>query len=411
MADDSFLADPAGLDRALDLLLASRDAATENARAIGPSALPSAFPAAGVGDHAALEFLAPWVLDRAARLDLPDAFAHMDPPTPWLTWATTLWNAALNQNLLHPQTAPFARQAEELVVRWLAPLFGMDGGHLTPGSTVANLTALWAARELRGVRRVVASEQAHVSIAKAANLLALPLVRVPTDQRGRLLSDRLPGQLADACVVLTAGTTGCGAVDPLLVDIQCGWRHVDAAWAGPLVMSQKYAGRLVGIELADSVACSAHKWLFQPKESALVMFRDSSAAHSAVSFGAGYLEQPNVGLLGSHGAAAVPLLATLMAWGRRGVAARVERCMNHAERLAQFLERHDHAELFDWPETGVVAWRPAGEIDWRQILEAVPAGAMSTTVLDGQTWLRHVFANPNAEPERLIQRLGELLGG
>jgi L-2,4-diaminobutyrate decarboxylase len=85
----------------------------------------------------------------------------------------TLWNASLNQNLLHPDVAPVARDIEAQVIGWLAPLFGMDGGHMTPGSTVGNLTALWAARELRGVKRVVASEGAHLSIGKAAHILGL----------------------------------------------------------------------------------------------------------------------------------------------------------------------------------------------------------------------------------------------
>jgi glutamate/tyrosine decarboxylase-like PLP-dependent enzyme len=65
--------------------------------------------------------------------------------------------AAVNQNLLHPDTGPVARLLEPLVVGWLAPVFGMGGGHLVPGSTLANLTALWAARDLAGARTVVTS--------------------------------------------------------------------------------------------------------------------------------------------------------------------------------------------------------------------------------------------------------------
>jgi L-2,4-diaminobutyrate decarboxylase len=107
-------------------------------------------------------------------LDAPTAFAYMDPPTPWLTWAMALWNSSLNQNLLHPATAPVARHIEEKVIAWLAPFFGMQGGHMTPGSTMANLTALWSARECAGVAEVVTSGNAHLSIAKAAHLLGSP---------------------------------------------------------------------------------------------------------------------------------------------------------------------------------------------------------------------------------------------
>ena len=88
----------------------------------------------------------------------------MDPPTPWVSWAATLWAARLNQNLLHPDTAPIARPLEERAFDWLAPFFGMGGGQLVPGSTLAHLTALWAARDLRGVDEIVASEAAHLSV-------------------------------------------------------------------------------------------------------------------------------------------------------------------------------------------------------------------------------------------------------
>jgi L-2,4-diaminobutyrate decarboxylase len=71
----------------------------------------------------------------------------MDPPTPWFTWAATQWAAAFNQNLVHPYPAPVARRLERQVIGWLASAFGMDGGHMVPGSSVANLTALWAARK------------------------------------------------------------------------------------------------------------------------------------------------------------------------------------------------------------------------------------------------------------------------
>ncbi|NDD78216.1 MAG: aspartate aminotransferase family protein, partial [Betaproteobacteria bacterium] len=130
--------------------------------------LPIELPQFGVGSRGALNSLAPSILGGAARLGEATSFAHMDPPTPWITWAITLWNASLNQNLLHPATAPVARQLEERVVTWLAPFFGMNGGHMTPGSTVANLTALWSARECAGITEVIASEGAHLSIAKAA---------------------------------------------------------------------------------------------------------------------------------------------------------------------------------------------------------------------------------------------------
>ncbi len=367
--------------------------------------LPEALPEEGVGEGAALEHLAPAALTGAARLGDPGYFAHMDPPTPWVSWAAAMWAASLNQNLLHPDTAPTARLLEERVVGWLAPCFGMGGGHLVPGSTIANLTALWAARELRGVTEVVCSTVAHVSVRKSAHLLGLGLREVPVDAAQRLDVGSL-GDLSRSALVLTAGTTVAGAVDPLHAGEGAAWRHVDAAWAGPLRLTDRYASRLAGVETADSVAVSGHKWLFQPKESALVLFADTERAHAAVSHGAGYLAVPNVGVLGSHGAAALPLAATLLAWGRTGVAARVERCMHHAETLAELVRADGRLELAPvlreaGPRAGVVLWRPR-DADPDAVRARLYRSFVSVTELDGQRWLRSVAANPSADPHLVV---------
>jgi len=399
--DDEFAANPAGLHHAVDLL--GRDFGL-----VDPADLPAALPEKGMGSRSALDFLAPNILGRAARLGAASSFAHMDPPTPWITWATTLWNASLNQNLLHPGTAPVARHIEQRAVDWLAPYFGMSGGHMTPGSSLANLTALWAARECSGVDEVLASESAHLSIRKAANLLGLRFRALPCDSGGALVAESLPVDLSRSALVLTAGTTNAGAIDPLDLAGRAAWTHVDAAWAGPLRLT-RYAERLAGIEAADSVAVSAHKWLFQPKESALVLFGDAQRAHAAISFGGAYLAVPSVGVQGSHGAMAVPLLATLLAWGREGIGARVERCIDLAERLAAFVGEDARLVLFAAPRTGIVVWRPKDMEVFDNVLKRLPAGAASTTTMAGQRWLRNVAANPNADVDLLIGEVHKAL--
>jgi L-2,4-diaminobutyrate decarboxylase len=396
LIDPAFVADGEALGQALALLLARGQ--------IGDKAvLPMSLPDTGIGEAATLRQLAPLILGGAQRLDGALAMAHMDPPTPWITWATTLWNASLNQNLLHPDTAPVARDLEVLVVNWLAPLFGMNGGHLVPGSTVANLTGIWAARDAAGAEEVVASRAAHLSVEKAAKLLGMRYRPVETDVLGRLQANAL-GDLKRACLVLTAGTTSVGAVDPLDTIGQAAWTHVDAAWAGPLRLSERHAEVLAGIERADSVAISAHKWLFQPKESALILFRETSRANKAISFGGAYLTVPNVGLLGSHGATAVPLLATLLAFGRRGVAARIERCLTQMREFAGHITEQGGIELFAASVTGVLAWR-SSRVPTERLHEALPAGSTSITTIRGEKWLRNVAANPNADPLALAEQV------
>lgn len=393
VTDASFSPSRDDLVRAVDLLLSS-------AKGQRPS-LPDAMPETGDGEAAVLDRLAPLVIGGARRLGAPTVFAHMDPPAPWIAWAATFWNAALNQNLFHGDTAPAARAIETRVVQWLAPYFGMNGGHMCPGSTLANITAIWAAREMARITRVVASEHAHLSIGKAAHLLGLRHESVAVTPDGKLHPDALPDDLSDACLVLTAGGTSTGAIDPLDLADRAAWTHVDAAWAGPLCLTDAYKDRLAGLAAANSVAVSAHKWLFQPKESALVFFREPEAAHAAISTTGPYVATPNVGVLGSHGAMAVPLLATLMAWGRAGVADRVERCMAMAEDLYGRLDARADVETFAPPTTGVFAWRPVDGRRFEGVAKALPDGVASRTQLLGKPWVRQVAANPMADIDQI----------
>ncbi|MEM9217256.1 MAG: pyridoxal-dependent decarboxylase [Cyanobacteria bacterium P01_F01_bin.150] len=369
--------------------------------------LPEHYPEQGLGESATLNLLAPHILGNAARLDDPLALAHMDPPTPWITWATALWNARLNQNLLHPATAPFAIAAEKKVVNWLIPYFGMEGGHFCSGSTLANLTALWAARDAKQVKKIVASGAAHLSIQKSAQILGLPFETLPTNDQGQMVLE-VPIDLSNACLVLTAGTTATGAIDPLDLIGQAAWTHVDAAWAGSLRLSPTYADRLDGIEQADSIAISVHKWFFQPKESALVLFRDLELANSAISFGGGYLTEPNIGVQGSRGAAAVSLLATLIAWGQTGLVERIDWTMAIAQTLSDFILAEPGLDQLAAPTTGINVFRPT-RITTDTLLQCLPEGLFSTCVLGDNVWLRSVAANPLADINAIIDVLQQAL--
>lgn len=393
LPDESFLPSE-NLDRAIHLLRTCQG---------NPQRLPSSLPELGMGEFDALEKLAPSVIGGAADLGASSSLAHMDPPTPWVTWAASLWNASRNQNLLHEATSPFATEAERLVLGWLLPFFSMEEGHFCSGSTLANLTALWAARDSRGIRRVAASESSHVSIKKSANILGLEYEALPVDKSGKIA--KLPdGGLDSVCLVLTAGTTATGSIDPLDLVNKAGWTHVDAAWAGPLRLSSVHSALLGGIEQADSIAVSAHKWLFQPKESAMVMFKHGTEANNAISFGGGYLARPNIGVQGSRGAAAIPLLATLLAWGRLGIAERIEYCVSLAEKLASKLEASQQFELWGKPQAGVTVFRPV-QMSVDDLANKMPDGMLSTCTVDGQRWLRSVAANPNANVEQIHVKL------
>tara|TARA_Y100000588_G_C14251726_1_gene923700 strand:- start:285 stop:1496 length:1212 start_codon:yes stop_codon:yes gene_type:complete len=390
-----------------DLLLGI--AAVEKVTHQSPSpGLPKKFPPNGLGERKTIEVLGPIALGKATQLGAPLAFAHMDPPTPWITWITTLWNASLNQNLLHPDVSPVARDFEKLAIDWLCPYFGMDGGHMTPGSTLSNLTALWVARDLANINTVVASDAAHISIQKSARILGLKFQPVKTDENGSLDKSALPRRLSNCCLVLTAGTTSSGAIDSLDLTKKASWTHVDGAWAGPLRISAKYRYLLDGIQNADSVSVSGHKWFFQPKESGILFFKDSEKAHKTISSSAEYLTADNVGLLGSRGAIGLPLLATLISWGINGLSERLEKCMILAEGLYNFLSTAD-VFLYAPPITGVVLWRPRDGSSTRTVFKRLPSGSASLTNLNGCQWIRHVAANPQLDKSTLISEIKESL--
>lgn len=359
---------------------------------------PTDLPEHGIGVDTALGLFAEAIRTRSARLGDALAFAHMDPPALDIAAQLVGLNATVNQNLLHPEASPFASEVERRVIDWLAPVFGMACGHLCAGSTLANLTALWRAREA-GARRVVTSADAHVSVAKAAHILGLGFEAVPVDGLGRLDRSQLPAT-EDAAVVLTAGTTGRGVIDEL-APVPCQWLHVDAAWAGPLRLT-RYGARLDGIERADSVAISGHKWLYQPKDSALVLFK-APDAQAAISFGGSYLATPNVGVQGSRSAAAIPLMATLMALGKAGLAALIEKSMSDAEQLADLIAGDARLALRQWPEAGVLNWRPKAGATGDVLARLV--GTSSRTVIDGELWIRQVAANPQADIPRIWARI------
>lgn len=371
--------------------------------------MPESLPEAGLGESSVLDLLAPMVIGGARRLGDETAFAHMDPPTPWITWAMTLWNAALNQNLLHPDVSPIARQIEDRLIRWLAPSYGMTGGHMTPGSTVSNLTALWAARESMGVDRVVASKAAHLSVAKSAHILGLEFLEVEVNDIGQIRFSALPQDLSTSALVLTAGTTSAGAIDDLAIRTNAAWTHIDAAWAGPLRLSGAYRDSLNGIESADSVAISAHKWFYQPKDSGLIFFRDATAAHAAISFGGAYLAVPNVGVLGSRSANAIPLFATLLAWGRTGLEQHIDAAMHSADKLTRFLQSRSGVQVYAPNTSGVILWRAEGQVGANEIVRRLPAGAASLTTVEESAWVRHVAANPNVNIEALTEAIESAL--
>ena len=139
------------------------------------------------------------------------------------------------------------------------------------------------------------------------------------------------------------------------------------------------------------------------------MFREPEAASPAISFGGNYLAAPNIGIQGSRGASAIPLLATLIAWGKKGLSDRIDHGMSMATMLAAKLNKEGHFSLWSEPTTGITVFRPR-KIDTEEFYQRLPEGMFPTCFLEGEQWLRSVAANPLADIDEIfatIQKAAE----
>ncbi len=194
--------------------------------------------------------------------------------------------------------APGLVQLELDVIRWFCRMLGYgegSGGFLTTGGSLANLSALVAARTERLGEEFLdgtyyVSDQVHHCVTKSAGLAGLParaLRTVPTDDRLRLIPDALDeairkdraAGLHPFLVVASGGTTNTGAVDPLPEISRVArrhdlWLHVDAAYGGFFAMTERGREALAGLELADSVTLDPHKALFLPYGTGCLLVRD-----------------------------------------------------------------------------------------------------------------------------------------
>ena len=215
--------------------------------------------------------------------------------------------SVLNQNATAWRSGPATAVIERSVIGWLAEALGCPqfSGTLTSGGSVANLMGLAMARESRapgnetGVAGgvVYASSEVHMSIGKAVALLGLGrqnLRLLPADSSQRLdpgllreavASDRAAGRRPIA-VVANAGTIVTGAVDPISVIVEVAraedlWVHVDGAYGAPAAMVRPELFR--GLAEVDSLSLDAHKWLYQPLDCSLLLYRDQSTARRTFS--------------------------------------------------------------------------------------------------------------------------------
>jgi glutamate decarboxylase len=381
-----------------------------------------------VSDYAS--FLKDTLVAQSVHTASPGFIGHMTSAMPYFMLPLARILIALNQNTVKVETSkaftPLERQVLAILHRLIYEFddsfyarFIHDSrsalGAFCSGGTIANITALWLARnrmcapdgDFGGIANegifkalkhlncegltVLVSRRAHYSIPKAVDVLGLGrdnLILVDTDDNNRVDMRSLRNACARVesenkkilALVGIAGTTETGTVDPLeemadlARDIGCHF-HVDAAWGGPTLFSDTNRWRLRGIERADSVTIDAHKQLYVPMGVGMVMFKDPQAV-SAIEHHAAYILRPGSKDLGTHTlegsrpGKAMLVHAGLHIIGRRGYELLIDQGIERAQNFADMISAHPDFELITAPELNILTYRYNPEWLQRKMVEA-----------------------------------------
>lgn len=394
------------------------------------------------------------ILAFGAKTGHPRFYGFIPGPALTESWLAEAVAAAENHHAATWKTAPTAIAAENSILRSLAQYAGYperSGGGFVSGGSVANLTALVAARDslvpTNALARAVAyvSHETHSSVAKALRIIGVPDERirmVETDDSFRIspvalgraiAADRRSGLLPFA-VVATAGTTNTGAIDPIdaVADVCADerlWLHVDGAYGASILMSSELRGQLKGIERSDSLSWDAHKLLLQTYGLGIVLVKDRRHLSRSFSATPEYLEdvrggqdRVNPGDLGielTRSPRGLRLWFTLHVLGRRGMAERMEWSFLLAEHVERRLRAWPQWEITSAASLGIVTFRFAPPGLTPEEMDAVNSAiastnleaghsAVYTTTVRGKKVLRMATTNPETTVTDVDSTLDQL---
>lgn len=353
--------------------------------------------------------------------------------------------AAWDQNTGYYNITPATARIEQVALRWLLELFDLPrsaGGAFVTGANVANFVGLAAGRhavlervgwnvEADGLFgappiTVIVGNEAHPTLIKALGMLGLGrnrVVRVPVDGQGRLRADALPKISGPTIICTQVGNVNTGACDDVAAvreRASDAWIHVDGAFGLWARAAPTRAHLVRGLEMADSWATDAHKWLNVPYDSGLAFSRDADALRAAMAITAEYLPTsspwrnpsdytPEL----SRRARGVPIWAALRCLGRCGVADLIERTCRHAQRFAEGLHAAGFEILNEIALNQVMVAFGDAERTQRVIaaLQADGTCWCGITVWQGRTAMRisvSSWATTDADVERSIEAIARI---
>lgn len=364
-----------------------------------------------------VEFLLEKLVAHSVHTAAPSFIGHMTSALPYFMLPLSKIMIALNQNLVKTETSKAFTPLERQVLGMLHGLIyeqddafyeqwmhNPDGhlGAFCSGGTVANITALWVARNrvygprpgFRGIARegwlralrhygdegavVLVSERGHYSLSKAVDVLGMgrdDLIAIPTDGANRIdiaalrqRCQQLKQQnMRIMAIVGVAGATETGSVDDLqalaaVAKEYAAYLHVDAAWGGPTLFSNRYRHLLAGIEQADSVTIDAHKQMYVPMGAGMVLFKDPQAQqaivhHAQYIIRKGSRDLGSSTLEGSRPGMALLVHSGLHILGRQGYELLVNSGIERAKAFASLIKADSHFELISEPVLNILTYR------------------------------------------------------
>ncbi|MGF1766301.1 putative pyridoxal-dependent aspartate 1-decarboxylase [Enterovibrio makurazakiensis] len=368
-----------------------------------------------VSDHT--EFLLDKLVAQSVHTSSPRFIGHMTSALPYFLMPLSKIMIALNQNTVKIETSKAFTPLERQVLGMLHKLIYQQDdafydswmhsaehslGAFCSGGTIANITALWVARNaalksdgaFKGVAEeglframkhygyedlaILVSERGHYSLKKSADVLGIgreSLIAIPTDENNRIRIDKLEETVAllkkknikPFALIGVAGTTETGNIDPLDAMADIAERegmhfHVDAAWGGASLLSNTQRPKLKGIERADSVTIDAHKQMYVPMGAGMVIFKDPSLV-SAIEHHADYILRKGSKDLGSHtlegsrGGMAMLLFASLNIIGRQGYELLIDQSVEKAEYFSNLVSQQSDFEIISKPELCLLTYR------------------------------------------------------
>jgi len=389
-----------------------------------------------------LDFVMKNVIPNSNIVSHPKAYSFVPGPSNYIsTLADTL---ATGFNIFSGGwiTSAAAAELEIVTMNWLLKMFHFPvkkgGGIFTSGGSMANLTALVTARRIKcsddfSKAIIYMSDQAHSSNIKAIRILGFKKNQVrilPTDidfkisinkLKNAIAKDRLEG-LQPFCFIASAGTTNTGSVDPLcnIADIceeENMWFHIDGAYGGAAILSEKGKKALKGIERADSLTVDPHKWFFQPYEIGCLLIKKSEWLSATFSEKPVYLRDIegneseinfyDYGIQLTRRFRALKFYMSIKTYGLNTFKEAVSYSIDLAERTEKMLRKSKKWQIVSSATLAVINFRynPIGynlsekELDSlnqeisKRVMDSREA-LLVTTILNGQVVLRMCLINP-----------------